>query len=197
MSNIISLLKEAENTIYEIKNLNKNTCTLVIKQAMKPLNQKIFNEYTIKFIQRDAYWLPTEFVHNYHLEREKSSIRLDGNFKLLYSDYEKYADVFLPKKIELWEYIPSGWIGNNDDGTPKLRKQKLKYYEVISLKNVSIEKENLQKGIIKIPDDVDIYAHSTKKQYSTADIDAVKEILKLSVETLPKNSINAPPIKHA
>ena len=145
MSNIISLLKEAENTTYEIKNLNKNTCTLVIKQAMKPLNQKIFNEYTIKFIQRDAYWLPTELVHNYYLEREKSSIRLDGNFKLLYSDYEKHANVFLPKKIELWEYIPAGWIGNNDDGTPKLRKQKLKYYEVISLKNVSIEKDNPQK----------------------------------------------------
>lgn len=192
LSNIISLLKEAENTTYEIKNLNKNTCTLVIKQAMKPLNQKIFNEYTIKFIQRDAYWLPTELVHNYYLEREKSSIRLDGNFKLLYSDYEKHANVFLPKKIELWEYIPSGWIGNNDDGTPKLRKQKLKYYEVISLKNVSIEKENLQKGIIKIPDDVDIYAHSTKKQYRTADIDTIKKILKLSVETLPENSINAP-----
>ena len=60
------------------------------------------------------------------------------------------------------------------------------------MKNVSIEKDNPQKGIIRIPDDADIYAHSTKKQYSTADIDAVKEILKLSVETLPKNSINAP-----
>ena len=55
-----------------------------------------------------------------------------------------------------------------------------------------IKKDNPQKGIIRIPDDADIYAHSTKKQYSTADIDAVKEILKLSVETLPENSINAP-----
>lgn len=170
---IISLLEGAENTTYEIKHVDKNTCILTLKQAMKPLYQKMFNEYTFKFIQKDKYWLPTEFVHNYYIDKGKSSIRLKGNFKVLYSNYEKYASVFLPKKIELWYYIPAGWIGNNDDGTQKLRTQKLKYYEIISLKNVSIEKEDPRKTIIKIPKDVDIYDYSTKKQYKIMDLDAI------------------------
>jgi len=192
LSSIISLLEGAENTTYEIKHVDKNTCILVIKQAMKPLYQKMFNEYTLKFIRKGANWLPTDFVHNYYIDKGESSIRLNGNFKVLYSDYEKYAGIFLPKKIELWHYIPSGWIGNNDDGTPKLRRQKLEYYETISLKNVSIEKEDPQKNIIKIPDDVNIYAYATKKQYSTADLEAIKKILTLSVKVFPKNKISEP-----
>ena len=94
---IISLLEETENTAYEIKHVNKNTCILTLKQAMKPLHQKMFNEYSFKFIQKDTYWLPTEFVHNYYIDKGKSSIRLNGNFKVLYSGYKKYTTVFLPQ----------------------------------------------------------------------------------------------------
>ena len=68
----------------------------------------------------------------------------------------------------------------------------MEYYETISLKNVSIEKEDPQKNIIKIPDDVNIYAYATKKQYSTAGLEAIKKILTLSVKVFPKNKISEP-----
>lgn len=59
------------------------------------------------------------------------------------------------------ELYNGGWIGNNEDGTPQIRKKKLIYHEKVILKSTSISENDMPKNIMKIPSDVYIYMTET------------------------------------
>lgn len=118
-----SLFEITKEINHKIEFQDNDSCTITIKKLVRPYAAKMYNIYTLKLKKEGVYWLPEEIFDEYLIESEDKPIKLDGNFKIKYNDYEKVAGIFLPKKVELWNYIMGGWIGNNEDGTPQIRKE--------------------------------------------------------------------------
>lgn len=70
-------------------------------------------------------------------------------------------------------YNGGGWIGNNEDGTPQIRKKKLIYHEKVILKSTSISENDMPKNIMKIPSDVYIYDRNANKRYKSTDLEVL------------------------
>lgn len=168
-----SLFEITKEINHKIEFQDNDSCTITIKKLVRPYAAKMYNIYTLKLKKEGVYWLPEEIFDEYLIESEDKPIKLDGNFKIKYNNYEKVAGIFLPKKVELWNYIMGGWIGNNEDGTPQIRKKKLIYHEKVILKSTSISENDMAKNIMKIPSDVYIYDRNANKRYKSTDLEVL------------------------
>ena len=100
-----SLFEITKEINHKIEFQDNDSCTITIKKLVRPYAAKMYNIYTLKLKKEGVYWLPEEIFDEYLIESEDKPIKLDGNFKIKYNDYEKVAGIFLPKKVELWNYI--------------------------------------------------------------------------------------------
>lgn len=103
-----SLFEITKEINHKIEFQDNDSCTITIKKLVRPYAAKMYNIYTLKLKKEGVYWLPEEIFDEYLIESEDKPIKLDGNFKIKYNDYEKVAGIFLPKKVELWNYIMGG-----------------------------------------------------------------------------------------